>query len=169
MPIPARSRLLFLPRGCPLGIYAGLALLSKGCPPGRGRLHTCYSPVRRSPARRASSPSAAPRLACVKPAASVHPEPGSNSPLFICFFFFQFVCPLRSLGLVKVSFLFRIDVSFSLLSCLFPLASAAFRARPFSEESGAPGGSIHLWHLCHCPIASQGPLGAKRDCKITTF
>jgi hypothetical protein len=24
---------------------------------------------------------AAPRLACVKPAASVHPEPGSNSPL----------------------------------------------------------------------------------------
>ena len=25
---------------------------------------------------------AAPRLACVKPAASVHPEPGSNSPLY---------------------------------------------------------------------------------------
>ena len=25
--------------------------------------------------------SAAPRLACVKPVASVHPEPGSNSPL----------------------------------------------------------------------------------------
>ena len=24
---------------------------------------------------------AAPRLACIKPAASVHPEPGSNSPL----------------------------------------------------------------------------------------
>ena len=24
---------------------------------------------------------AAPRLACVRPAASVHPEPGSNSPL----------------------------------------------------------------------------------------
>ena len=27
----------------------------------------------------------APRLACVKPAASVHPEPGSNSPLFYLF------------------------------------------------------------------------------------
>ena len=26
-------------------------------------------------------PSAAPRLACVKPVASVHPEPGSNSSL----------------------------------------------------------------------------------------
>ena len=28
-------------------------------------------------------PRAAPRLACVKPAASVHPEPGSNSSLYI--------------------------------------------------------------------------------------
>ena len=28
---------------------------------------------------------AAPRLACVKPVASVHPEPGSNSPLFVIF------------------------------------------------------------------------------------
>ena len=26
---------------------------------------------------------AAVRLACIKPAASVHPEPGSNSPLYI--------------------------------------------------------------------------------------
>ena len=30
---------------------------------------------------------AAPRLACVKPAASVHPEPGSNSPLYNLFKF----------------------------------------------------------------------------------
>ena len=29
--------------------------------------------------------SAAPRLACVKPAASVHPEPGSNSSLYISY------------------------------------------------------------------------------------
>ena len=50
-----------------------------------GRLHTCYSPVRQSPAGSASAPPAALRLACVKPAASVHPEPGSNSPLFISF------------------------------------------------------------------------------------
>ena len=28
---------------------------------------------------------AAPRLACVKPAASVHPEPGSNSSLYILY------------------------------------------------------------------------------------
>ena len=32
---------------------------------------------------------AAPRLACVKPVASVHPEPGSNSSLLLyCLFFF---------------------------------------------------------------------------------
>ena len=79
-------------------IYAGLASLSEGCPPDRGRLHTCYSPVRRSPARKASFPPAAPRLACVKPAASVHPEPGSNSPLSVsCFFLFKilFGSPIR--------------------------------------------------------------------------
>ena len=49
MPIPVRIN-PFLERGCPLSIYAGLARLSPGCPPDRGRLHTCYSPVRRSPA-----------------------------------------------------------------------------------------------------------------------
>ena len=31
---------------------------------------------------------AAPRLACVKPVASVHPEPGSNSPLLLYFIIF---------------------------------------------------------------------------------
>ena len=46
-----------------------------------GRLHTCYAPVRRSPSNQASLINAAPRLACVKPIASVHPEPGSNSSL----------------------------------------------------------------------------------------
>ena len=29
---------------------------------------------------------AAPRLACVRPVASVHPEPGSNSSLYLFFF-----------------------------------------------------------------------------------
>ncbi len=50
-----------------------------------GRLHTRYAPVRRSPTISASTDLAAPRLACVKPAASVHPEPGSNSPLYKMF------------------------------------------------------------------------------------
>ena len=51
-----------------------------GLSPVKGRLHTRYAPVRRSPS--SASTHAAPRLACVKPAASVHPEPGSNSSLY---------------------------------------------------------------------------------------
>ena len=94
MPIPVRLSPFLLP-GCPGRIYAELARLSPGCPPDRGRLHTCYSPVRRSPAEEASFSSAAPRLACVKPAASVHPEPGSNSPLLLSLFSF-FLLSLRS-------------------------------------------------------------------------
>ena len=82
MPILVRPK-PFLTPGCPEVIYAGLARLSAGCPPDKGRLHTCYSPVRRSPAGGVNSSPAAPRLACVKPAASVHPEPGSNSPLLV--------------------------------------------------------------------------------------
>ena len=50
-----------------------------------GRLDTCYAPVRRSPSIKASFDHAAPRLACVKPVASVHPEPGSNSSLYSIF------------------------------------------------------------------------------------
>ena len=63
-----------------------------------GRFHTCYSPVRRSPASKASFAPAAPRLACVRPVASVHPEPGSNSPLLLSFscFFLSIIRPRKS-------------------------------------------------------------------------
>ena len=48
------------------------------CYPGlRGRLSTCYSPVRRSGVPKDLTA----RLACLKRAASVRSEPGSNSPL----------------------------------------------------------------------------------------
>ena len=63
--------------------YGVLIRLSPGYPPLIGKLHTRYSPVRRSPPGIATC--AAPRLACVKPVASVHPEPGSNSSLFKLF------------------------------------------------------------------------------------
>ena len=62
-----------------------LIFLSEGCPRVDGRLDTCYSPVRRSPSICITTNHAAPRLACVKPVASVHPEPGSNSSLLILF------------------------------------------------------------------------------------
>ena len=53
---------------------------------------------------------AAPRLACVRPVASVHPEPGSNSSLYLFFicsddsflFFYLVTFSLKNLKLVKV-------------------------------------------------------------------
>ena len=66
-----------------------------------GRLHTCYSPVRRSPAVKASFNPDAPRLACVRPVASVHPEPGSNSPLL----YFNFLVFSFLFGSVQLSFI----------------------------------------------------------------
>ena len=65
-----------------IGKHRVLIRLSPGYALLRGRLDTRYSPVRRSPTKKASFLLAAPRLACVKPVASVHPEPGSNSSLY---------------------------------------------------------------------------------------
>ena len=59
--------------------YGALIQISLGYSPAKGRLHTRYAPVRRSLFPKEYTP----RLACVKPAASVHPEPGSNSSSYI--------------------------------------------------------------------------------------
>ena len=60
--------------------YAVLAAVSSSYPPHRGRLLMSYSPVRHS------MPKHCVRLACIRHAASVHPEPGSNSPLSFSIF-----------------------------------------------------------------------------------
>src|SRR6266566_1572807 len=60
--------------------YAELAPLSRGYSPPKGRLPKCYAPVRRAPVR-VLLPAPRTRLACVKHAASVRSEPGSNSRL----------------------------------------------------------------------------------------
>jgi hypothetical protein len=62
-----------------LGYHGVLIRISPGYPPVKGRLHTRYAPVRHSSSRASSHVTV--RLACIRPAASVHPEPGSNSPL----------------------------------------------------------------------------------------
>ena len=88
--MPIRARISpFTGPPCRRPAYGVLDHISMDYPPAAGRSHTRYSPVRRSPASEASFTPAAPRLACVKPVASVHPEPGSNSPLFILFFYFS--------------------------------------------------------------------------------
>ena len=64
------------------GCHAVLAPLSGCYPPLEGRSPTCYSPVRHSTQGR--SPFRV-RLACVRHAASVDSEPGSNSHVKACF------------------------------------------------------------------------------------
>src|SRR5690242_21942137 len=56
--------------------YPVLDPVSQAYPEVEGRSPTCYSPVRRSCTPKGLTA----RLACVKHAASVRPEPGSNSP-----------------------------------------------------------------------------------------
>ena len=88
MPIRCRNRFLWPQGHAAPRRYAVLDGISPDYPPATGRSHTRYSPVRRSPAARIAPRPDAPRLACVRPVASVHPEPGSNSPLLVCLFVF---------------------------------------------------------------------------------
>ena len=56
------------------------------------------------------------RLACIRHAASVHPEPGSNSQIFIYFFVFYFSWPLFSGLNFFLNFIDVVLVFFFLLS-----------------------------------------------------
>ena len=64
---------------------------------------------------------AAPRLACVKPVASVHPEPGSNSSLlYLVFSFFLFCCHASPYFFCKVRAAQEIPPNTSALSVRSP-------------------------------------------------
>ena len=69
-------RKTFQPPPCGGSSYPVLDPVSQAYPEVQGRLPTCYSPVRHSCTPKGLTV----RLACVKHAASVRPEPGSNSP-----------------------------------------------------------------------------------------
>ena len=93
MPIPVRIAPLAL-RGCPIRALCGIRRNFFRLSHRQGQV--AYVLLTRAPvaggAKQASLP-AAPRLACVKPVASVHPEPGSNSPLLVYLFSFFFKIP----------------------------------------------------------------------------
>ena len=94
-------------------------------------LLTRYAPFRRSPSPIAGY--AAPRLACVKPAASVHPEPGSNSSLYIFFIMFArpatlLFIPFSELTLYSLLYYLNCTSSFNM--------SMSFSLSPFSSERG---------------------------------
>ena len=80
---------------------------------------------------------AAPRLACVKPAASVHPEPGSNSSLYIFYFvFFKYYPDLFFLKRNLRSNVFRVAlyISYSLSSMLLVSIIISINRRSFPER-----------------------------------
>ena len=144
-------------------IYAGLASLSEGCPPVEGRLHTCYSPVRQSPAESASTLPDALRLACVKPAASVHPEPGSNSPLLVSCFQNSSNCSFTGPG--SLSFIAGILTGLLLfVPVLFKQLSLLCLDGIMSMFSCCPGDFIHLLSPEAAVVSFP-----KRECKITAF
>ena len=98
--------------------YLVLAYLSVCYPCVQGRLPTRYSPVRRSLPKKIA------RLACVRHAASVHPEPGSNSQIkvvpaqtnhYLNIWLGLFVVSI-DLKIVYVNLLFNFQSSYLLIS-----------------------------------------------------
>ncbi len=63
--------------------YPVLIRVSPGYPGLRGRFLTCYAPVRHCPRSVLTNQTVLVRLACIKRAANVRPEPGSNSPSIV--------------------------------------------------------------------------------------
>ena len=91
--MPIRHRRSFPPIEMPQSGLRGISRDFCRLSPCGGQV--AYVLLTRAPvagkSQQADSP-AAPRLACVKPVASVHPEPGSNSSLlYLVFFLFSFV------------------------------------------------------------------------------
>ena len=124
--------------------YRVSLLLSKGCPRVKGRLHTRYSPVCRSSASIATPVTA--RLACVRPAASVYPEPGSNSPLYNFFFSGVLLHVVFSRSWTNFSAL-RLVLAVQYFQCPFALSfavSVGFRCPPFCFFRAAKLGRFSL-------------------------
>ena len=82
--------------------------------------------MRRSSAG-ASSP-VTPRLACVRPVASVHPEPGSNSPLYKKFCFF--LCPRPPSSYYGLTVAFLVFLPFPAVCHKFPQRTLSSAVRP---------------------------------------
>ena len=107
---PIRRRRNFQDRTMQPHLPSGISRRFHRLSPGNG--HVAHA-LRTLPpvAAKTLLPRAAPRLACVKPAASVHPEPGSNSSLYIT----QFPVRPRQLFLLRNQ---RSSFSFSVLVVL---------------------------------------------------
>ncbi len=162
--------------------YAVLVRISPGYPPLTGRLHTCYSPVRRSPPKYCYL-YAAPRLACVRPVASVHPEPGSNSSLYlfifllsnVTIFLFIVVCFVNRLVLLAwrlfhfLLLLISIDKDFS--NFPFSYTTLSCSLHHFKELVGSSAFFVFPWPnlTVHCAIFLKTIFLKQKDCKGNAF
>ena len=139
-----------------------------------GKLHTCYAPVRRSPSNKASFVHAAPRLACVKPIASVHPEPGSNSSLYIYFFIrlslnSSFIVVKNRRWYFFTLYLYYIFVVFNLSKNLFPFSSKrTAKLRHFFELTKYFKKNIYFFFSNFCSLTRRQPLSIA-DAKLLLF
>ena len=117
--------------------------------------HVAHALLTLSPvAARVLLPRAAPRLACVKPAASVHPEPGSNSSLYIFY-----ITKLDSLTLI----LKRIDARSKVTDASLDASLCYFSLYFFSLFKDR----LPFFAAAFGPQKSRS--SSKRECKGTTF
>ena len=133
--------------------YAVLDPVSQAYPTVQGRLPTCYSPVRRSCTPKGLTA----RLACVKHAASVRPEPGSNSPIWPCL---NRGTPEQSIWhhSLKGTLKDRVQKSISSTSIIGTLLSSQ-RTRAHRHTPGMHGtGQIFRSQAVGFPIRYRSPL-----------
>ena len=96
---------------------------------------------------------AAPRLACVKPAASVHPEPGSNSSLYIFYFvFFKYYPDLFFLKRNLRSNVFRVAlyISYFLSSMLLVSIIISINCRSVTSPWRLPKRAANIGQNFYC-------------------
>ena len=140
MPVPTRPKAL-AHRGCPLRAAWRIARRFHRLSAASGWV--AYALRTRPPL---SAPRKAPpvRLACIRPAASVHPEPGSNSSLYYCssiYFFSVSRVPPSPAALTRRPGVFPYpNILIGCLLCwpqtLKELASSSFVSSPLSLGSG---------------------------------
>ena len=146
-----------------------------------GRLHTRYAPVRRSQSPKTSTP----RLACVKPAASVHPEPGSNSSSYILItyirchyyrFFSDLSIPLLLFYLVLKSLSKRLSIQYVYERVFFifpPVSQSGCKTKTsfcFSQEKLEK--FLKLFFRFHSLVflsVSQGTFRVLRGANVKSF
>src|SRR5665647_1095504 len=139
--------------------YPVLAPISRGYPRVGGRLLTCYSPVRHcSPG---ASTEITVRLACVKHAASVRPEPGSNSPLDVFWY------PALAHGLTDNTKWPRRTVNLASIKCCrirLAMSPSSAKARPsgLAHAFSAMTIGIDFWHAVEFSRSGRASIRVSR-------